>query len=235
MPKNNRRRGGRNRNVGDRSIRQLITSHPAAARGDVVVDSEDLSAGPMDFRLVQNPPRNFLRQIHWVQSQTRSSVTFNATGLVVEANQSFSLSSNVTDFTSFVAVFDQYCIHSAVVRIVPNFGALSTTVSTARIHTALDFDNVNNVTTENAIQQFSTCITVEATPGKAVERVVKPCMAPAVWAGGAFSGYAVARMWLNSSTATVPHYGVRILTAGASASLLCDIFVTVIVGFRNNI
>jgi len=237
MPKSKKSKKGnpQGRNgSGSSALSQLVATHPAAARGDVIRTAMDEMEGPMDFRLVQNPPRNFLRAIHWIQSTVLSSVTTSNIGAVVEANQAFSLQGNVSDYANYAAVFDQYCIHSAVVRIIVN-GTLSGSITPGRLHTALDFDNVSNLGSETTIQQYSTCISCEINTAKAVERVVKPCMAPAVWAGGAFSGYAVARSWLNASSTNVPHYGIRVLTAGGGNTTKCDIYVTVIVGFRNNI
>jgi len=235
MPKGKRSKGQGKQSSGSRELADLVQNHPSAARADVVTVRDDLKSGPMDFRLVQNPPRNFLRMVHWIQSTLRNTFTTSSIGAVVEANQAFSLQGNVGDYASYAQVFDQYCVHSAVVRVAMQFSSNSLTGTQGRLHTALDFDNVSNLASETAIQEFGTCQSMELTGGKAVERVIKPTMAPAVWAGGAFSGYGVARMWLNCSTPNVPHYGIRVLTANSNAPYSVDVFVTVIVGFRNNV
>jgi len=236
MPKGKKKKGkGGGKSGGDRMVlKQLVTSHPGAAKADVNDVPEDYTSAPQNFNLVQHPPKNMRKQIHWIEGTSRTQFSTSAIGAVVENNLVLTFSA-IPDSASYVAVFDQYCMYAAVMRLMLQTPVMVSTTVPGRLHTALDFDNVNNIGSENAIQQFSTCNTTELVGGKAVERVIKPTLAPAIWAGGAFSGYGVSRMWLNSSAPGIPHYGFRVLHAGGNVALTIDVIITYIVGLRNNI
>jgi len=233
-PQRQPRARGNRRGRGGQPLPQLVASHHSAARGDVVTVPEDNTLSPASWLLTQNPPRNFMKAIHWIQATFKDTVLTSAIGAVVEKNQSFTFS-QVPDYLSYTAVFDQYCIHSACVRIMLQAQAIGTAITVGRLITAIDFDNVGNLASETALEAYASASVVEGVPGKSVERVVKPTVAPALWAGGAFSGYGIARQWVNSSNPGVPHYGVRVMTAAASSALAYDIIVTVVIGLRNNI
>lgn len=229
--KRNQKRKGNS----DQTLSILSASHPGAGRGDLVTVSSDLRSSVRNWNLTQNPPKNFLTMIHWVQSTIKTAFNTNNTGAVVELNQNFSLATNINNYTSYAAVFDQYCIHSASVRVMSSLAGASASLIFGRLITAIDYDNTTPLTSEAVLLQYGTANSTEIIPGKSYQRVVKPACAPAVFSAGAFSGYGVSRAWLNSTTAAVPHYGVRLMVVGSANTSTLDVEVTVIAGFRNNL
>jgi len=182
------------------------------------------------------PPKNFLDQIHWVQSSSRYSVSVAGSGAVTESNQSFSLYNNVNDYASYTSVFDQFCIwaaHVAVVCPVVVAAPNSSSANLGRVLTAIDYDNVTNLGSENSLLEFNSVSVSSILPGRSHERVVKPAVDISLYS----SSYGVGRVWVDSASYTTPHYGIRVMTVGANTSYTngLDIIVTLIVGFRNNV
>jgi hypothetical protein len=225
------RKGRKGGSVGS----QMLSSHHLTAKGDVVTVPEDFKRKQVSWSIGgARPPRNFLTQIHWIQSTVKTVISVAGNGAVVELNQSFSLSNNVNDYTSYSNVFDQYCMFCASVRVAFTSSTAALTGNLGRLYTAIDYDNVSNISTENAIMEFGSAEVTEIGESKSVERYVEP----ACYILAAASSQALGRSWFNVSTPGSPHYGVRIMTAGntsTSSGLACDVLITVIVGFRNNI
>lgn len=220
--------------------RQIIESHHAAARGDVLFDSGDLVVKRAVWTLTQSPPRNFLTLPHWLQSTFDTTLTLSTSGAVVENAQGFTLA-QFPDVAAIAALYDQYCIYAVSSRAVIE-PSLSTGVANAAygiIATALDFDSSGNVTSLGAIERFSTVIISELIPGKSYERFVKPCVASVM--GGSNSvtpvGLGTCRSWLNNALTSTPHFGIRHLTVNntSATSVVVRLFFTAVIGVRNNI
>jgi hypothetical protein len=236
MPK----RGKKGKSKGDVNVdREFVSAHHAAARGDYLFDSDDLGRRPRSMLLTQRPPRHLQDQIHWIEETFLTNLTLSVSGAVVENNIAVALT-NLPGSSGIAALFDQYCIYSFMTRYCLE-PSLATVVpgTYGRLHTAVDFDSVVSLGSEAYIQRFGSCMTSEIEQGKSYERFIKPTCA--VLTGGSNSssstGVGMTRMWINNTFTTVPHFGIRYLTAGnASASAQNGtIFVTVIVGLRNNI
>jgi len=213
----------------------IARSHVATSSANRVSVPADFTQRPIRMNITQSPPKNLLNQIHWIQQ----SVTLRNGGVVsggnVEDNWSFKLN-DLNQYAAITAMFDQFCIYSVVFNVVisPSSGAVSNNLG--RVTTAVDYDNVSNLGSEVALQQYASAQTVEVTSGMAVQRYVKPCVTPDVYVV-AGTGYAVARCWLDnaSNSVLVPHYGVRVYfqITGASTPFDYDIIATYTIGCRN--
>jgi hypothetical protein len=233
----NKRQGkGRNTNVDS----LIVTSHHAAARGDYLFDAADLSRTRLSWSLTQSPPKNFLTQPHWIQSTFETAVAVSAAGSVVESNQGFSLT-QFPDAASIAALFDQYCIYAVSSRatVDPSASSAVPGVDYGEIYSALDFDSSSALSTVVAIQRFGSCIQSQLVLGKSYERFVKPCVAVITGASNSTSntGLGMQRLWLNSVSNSVPHFGVRFLTATnqSGTSVTLRLVHTAVFGLRNNI
>jgi len=235
--KNNKNKGGANT-----VDSQFVNSLHASSSADVNFPRSDLMVRQPSWSLTQSPPRNFKTQIFWVEEAYQTSFALSAAGSVVEANQVFALN-QFPGASSMANLFDQFCIYSAMIRVIPEFtlANASSVVGTTygRIWTALDWDSVGPISTENAIQQYSTARAAEITGGKSYERFVKPTCALVTGSsnGTTATGIAMSRMWLNSSNTGTPHFGIRILTAGNNSTTapVMIVEVTCIIGLRNSI
>jgi hypothetical protein len=196
----------------------------------------DLTAKPRTWLLTERVPRNFMTMAYWCQ-QTSVAI------LSIAGNTSFSefnIAPTLNTFTSaadLTGIFDQYCIESvsisATVKYLnPGF------IAYGLLLTALDFDNVTNLGAATAIEQYSNCLVTELASGQSIQRALRPCVAPAIYTttSVAFSGYGVARMWVDAADPNVPHYGYRSAYSnptGTNNPFEIQYTITAILGFRN--
>jgi len=241
MPRS--QRGKKTRGGGSTSSDSaLVASHHGAARGDYLFDSADLGRRPQSMTVNQHPPRKIQDRITWMNTSYVTSLTLPAAGSLLETNQVFSLGL-IPLSSSWQALFDQYCVYSAMVRFTLEQTSTLTTslyqgVTFGRITTAIDFDSGTAVGSESALLGFSSAIASELIPGKSYERFVKPCVTIATTQGSstAVSGNSVSRTWMDSAFPSVPHYGIRCICQGSinPAAQTLNIQTTVVMGFRNN-
>jgi hypothetical protein len=167
----------------------------------------------------------FQKTITLLNAQSISSST------VTEINQAYHLD-QIPEYTSLVALFDAFCLHTVILRINIDTQPASTGASYGRLTTAIDYDNAANLGSEAAIQEFSSSQTVDASGSLSHERVVHPCVDPYLY--GAY--YSSQRMWVDSASYGVLHYGIRSFWAQNSFSALtADYIVTFIIGCRNSV
>jgi len=229
------KKGKRSKGGSNSTAEMMLSSHHLTARGMTTIVASDKNRKMPRWEIGSiRPPRNFLSAVHWVQATFTTTMPLSGVGSITEGNQSFTLNQNVPDYATYVGVYDQYCMFSAVVRVAANFATELNTGTIGRIYTAIDYDNTSNLGSVNAIQAFGSCEVNELIHGQSVERYVEPA-GVSLLAG---SSLGLTRSWVNSSTPGAPHYGVRVmatLNGSLITTLTVDIAVTVIVGFRNNI
>jgi hypothetical protein len=236
--KRGKKGGSKNSSSVDSSF---VNSLHAASSADISFPRSDLQIRQPNWQLTQSPPRNFKTHIFWVEESYQSSFALSAAGSVVEQNQAFAIN-QFPGASSMANLFDQFCIYSVMVRVIPEFTVSTVAapgVTYGRIWTALDFDSNGPISSESAIEQYATVKVCEITPGKSYERFVKPTCSLVTGAsnGTSNTGIAMTRMWLNSSNTGTPHFGVRILTAGnqSTTAPVMIVEVTAIFGLRNTI
>jgi len=236
MPKNNKQRSSK-RNSSDR---QFVASHHAAASGDVLFPPEDITRVPISNVIRQKPPKNLQSKITWIETSYFTSLTIPAAGGgILETNQVFNLAS-IALVSSWQALFDQYCIYSALVRFT--LGVTESTgnpvQSKGSIVTAIDFDSGTAVGSASALLGFNSAISSDLVPGKSYERFCKPCVTIAASSGSssATTGNLVGRSWVDSAFNAVPHFGIRCICSGnlSTNSEVLVINTTLVIGFRNN-
>jgi hypothetical protein len=219
----------------------IVASHHSAARGDVLLVREDLQRKMPSWQLVQSPPKNFTRMIHWVSEETDASASLGISGSFTEVTLAFALS-NLPGANAIASLFDQFCIYAAHVRVSPEFSATGTVTAnpggTGQIITALDYDSTQTLGSWAAYQRMGTADEAELVIGKSYERYVKPVCSLVTGASNNTSntGVAMARQWCNTSFPSIPHFGVRVAAQGntTGTGLALKQQVTVIVGLRNN-
>jgi len=163
-------------------------------------------------------------------------------GTLVFGSAAFSLQ-DLDQATSFTAVFDQYRIDRVVMQVktqnnVLNFNTASLANSSPpQTFWVVDRDDSSVLTTLAQARQYDNV--QEATAMDNVEIDLQPSVTPAVYAAGAFSGYAIVRtgMWLDCNNVSIPHYGVKWaiteLAALATDTYYWNVFFYYYVSFRN--
>jgi hypothetical protein len=196
----------------------------------------DLTAKPKNWLLTERVPRNFLSMPFWTQQSTLVTQFVTANNNYFEFNISFLLSL-FTSVTALTTVFDQYCFESVTVSVTPKNNALGFEVYGFMI-TAIDYDSVAPLGLASSLEQYSTALVTELISGQSIQRALHPTVAPAIYnsVGSGFSGYGVARMWVDAANVNVPHYGFRSAysnPAGINNPIELDYTIVAIMGFRN--
>jgi hypothetical protein len=229
--KSSRLPGGRVEAV-DRAIAQSAT---VVGRGMVQTPRQDFGRNPPSWLLTQHPPPQIRNQLVWVQGKFQE--TFGISNSVpTEHNRAFTVG-DITNLVGLTNYFDQYCIYSVTVNVTPDFeGAGSTLYTFGSVITAIDYDNVSNVGSINGIEAYASAVTTELLTGQSVQRYLKPCIAPALFtSSAAFSGYGVQRLWVDSSSNSIPHYGFRsYFVSNTVAGLSMTLDYNYVIGLRNN-
>jgi hypothetical protein len=215
-------------NVGKLHFVNSNTSSGSAIRVRV---ADDLTRRPLAAAIDHmHMPRDMQTQIHWFQTTYLNS-TGLANNALTEYNQTFQLNSTAI-YGGIAALFDQYAIFAAYVRVIVNSTAPVATQVPALV-TAIDYDNTNAIGTLATLQGYSTSTVTGIS--EVQERYIEPCNSPALFSGSAFTHYGQARMWVDTANVSTPHYGIRTMVSalgsGVTGSLQLEI--TLVICARN--
>lgn len=235
MPRKGRKNGGRRngpRVTGSPNDILMVASTRSTGAAEVSFPKEDMVRKQGSWLLTQTPPRSIANQIYWIKGNVEGSATVSAS-VPTEVNKAFTLS-DLTDLAGLTAFFDQYCLYSVIVNV--NFNYTGTTPSgLGTMATAIDFDNVANLGTISAIEAFESCLITKVTASQSVQRLIHPCVAPALYGGSTFSAFGLQRSWVDSASPGTPHYGFRsFFISNVGTTLTATYDFTYVVGFRNN-
>jgi hypothetical protein len=227
--------GGRFNSSQSRVDQHLAQSAEVVGRGMVEVPRQDFDRRAPSWQLTQSPPMQIRNQLIWVQGKRQVTVAIS-NSVPTEPNFSFQFG-DLTDLVGLSQFFDQYCIYSVTTNITPDFeGAGSTLYSFGSVVTAIDYDNVTALGAQALILAFSSAVICELNTGQSLQRYVKPTVSSALFSSGAFSGYGVQRMWVDSTQTNVPHYALRSFYTGNTVSGLSVTYdFNYVIGLRNNI
>jgi hypothetical protein len=124
---------------------------------------------------------------------------------------------------TFAGLFDQYRIDLVEMILTPSnsvvdlHSAASPNQVNPQVYVVADFDDATALASIAAAQQYDNCKEFNGTQGCHI--IIRPAISPAIWAGGAFSGYAVeGPQWLDCNSDTIPHYGLKFVVQGLNAT-----------------
>jgi len=147
--------------------------------------------------------------------------------------------SDLTDYTSWISVFDQYRIDEiqAIIRPLSTSVGLQipTTNKPPLIFTVVDYDDSTVPTTIAELKQYTNCaISLYET----VVVNIKPHMAIAAYSGSVFTSFAnMQGQWIDAASASVPHYGIKMGIEGGDSGQVnlqvVDITMRYKVSFKN--
>lgn len=142
----------------------------------------------------------------FIQSVAAITITSSNVANVFNAF-SFSLS-QLDQVSSLIAVFDQYRIRMVEVEFLPGVNDNNTTATnTGLFTTVIDYDDSSSLTSFNQALDYSNALT--GTGYEAQRRVFQPHAALAAYSG-TFTSYGnVQSPWIDCSSTTVAHYGVK--------------------------
>jgi len=179
---------------------------------------------------------------------TKTGTTGDAVVATVTTALQFALAFSIADlpqFASFSALFDQYRFDRVRLRFlfrgtagVTNQTSASPNALLPLMYVVVDFDDANVLADKNAAREYDNCQIVR--PGESLELDIVPSFAPATYAGGAFTGYAVIpspSMWLDIASSGVLNYGIKgiidPLTTASTENIIWDVEAQYCVSFMN--
>jgi hypothetical protein len=201
-----------------------ISGFQPTNRGDLSVRPPQLTNVP------RGVPRNVASLWAWDTVKFDTSITLSTTA-VTETNFSFNLTQHPQQ-TSWTALFDQWTIPQVSVAFMSGLPPGSTGGPSV-LHTALDFDNITNISTVAAIEDFSTCNSVAMQPQTRFVRSVRPSCRTYNSAGTV--ALVVGPSWVDSAVPSTTFFGIRSIagTSGNVYAIQCT--VTIWFCFRNQI
>jgi len=190
------------------------------------VNSADLKLRPPSNRAPSRVPRNIESSIFYDIVKTRGGFTGSGSAAVFY-NRSINLQSH-PQFSSLIALFDQWCVP----QFSMTYSSLEAPGSGSAppvLHTAIDFDNLNDITIDQ-IDQFDNANVDVLSVGKVKTRTVRP----AVEAGLYGPGNSVTRPWVDCATPIVQWRGIRAgIEAGSTDAIQFE--ATIWFAFRGRI
>ncbi len=151
--------------------------------------------------------------------------------------------SDLTQSTTLAALFDQYRIEKVKVHFksrnnaVSVFNTASPNGGVPTGYLVVDRDDGTALTSMSDPLQYDNVVSFNGEEDSTVELV--PSITPAVYSGGAFSGYTTAPStshWIDIANTSIPAYGIKgavgPLSASVTSSWVWDITAEYIVSFR---
>jgi len=158
-----------------------------------------------------------------------SAVTTSVIGTPTFFSQAFQLA-DLDQYTSFISVFDQYKFNSVEVWIEPQNTNANITNS-GRYVSVVDYDDAAALTTMLQAQDYANAL-VSSGQSNQYRRFV-PHVAVAEYTGS-FTGFGnVVADWIDSSSSTVKHYGLKVAFEPTSSAVTYDLTFRYHVSFRS--
>jgi len=161
-----------------------------------------------------------------VQSQNAGTIVTTSTTVPTFGVLYFTIG-GLDQVSTFGALFDQYKINQVEVWVLP----LVTTTVNASYATVLDFDDGNNLTTYAQALDYTNVQETMISQGQ--RRKFIPHVAVATY-NGSFAGYANEKSpWLDMSSTSIQHYGLKIAAQQSSAAITINVTYRLHCSFRN--
>jgi len=170
------------------------------------------------------------RTLQWgIPSNTTTNLQYGARAFFL---------SDLPVSSDFVNLFDQYRIVSVDMHMCPRVSAnLPTSGNSYSVfHYALDYTDVTAPTSNEELYQMSSCKRVNCNGSKDFHIKLKPQAAETYWSGLTASGYGAAKegAWINTSSPSVQHYGVK-YAWNCNYATQIDVYITFQLEFKQPI
>lgn len=240
MPQSNRsRRSKRNqhytiKNGRGNALSQLTENADHKMLGDnTILSLQDRFDSSQNQLVPSSIPKSIARQCYWYKGSYTLTQLVSSPSVPVAQSYTFNVA-GLNDASSLSAVFDQYAIVAATVRIMPqdNF-ATSATNRPGTLISVIDHDDASGLVSLAQAQEYATKLETAGTIGHT--RVLMPRVAAALYGGSAFTSYGNTRMYIDAASLSVPHYGVKAFASqSAGQAFVYDVVVELVVHWRDS-
>lgn len=163
------------------------------------------------------------------QTQQYGTVLNTNTSIPSFFSKSFALS-DLSQQTTLTAAFDQYRIDWIKIKVVPQTLTIGS-YGLANWYSVLDYDDANTASLVSQLLQYQNCITTSTTT--AHFRHLTPHIAVAAYSGAFTSFKNEVADWIDSSSPSVQHYGLKIGVDAVGTNFGFAMYATFQVSFRN--
>jgi hypothetical protein len=179
-------------------------------------------------------PDNSVHKV--IQSGQNAAVLTSSNVAEVEYDRNYT-TGDISQFTSFSAIFDQYMISEIEAWLVPRNptgSSGSATINRGLLYSVVDYDDSSALSTNAAFQQYENCVMGPSVNGH--YRRFKPHVATGAYAG-TFTGFAnTSDQWIDCGSTTVQHYGTKWLVSASDVAgdeVVYDHLYRIHISFRN--
>jgi hypothetical protein len=160
--------------------------------------------------------------------QTLSAIT-SSTSVNVQTPFVVALSS-FSDNSDLASVYDQYMIQEVEFTFFPVVNVTSPGASNGLFTTVVDYDDAANPAGAGQYLTYENAVT---TRGTAIhKRTFVPRVAIGAYTGSAFSGFSNQKVWIDSASTGVLHYGLKTLWTPTSSGTTMDLHVRAKIAWR---
>jgi hypothetical protein len=207
-------------------LAQSSPSHPLATRR---IKGKQSSRNPATRWKIPTPLswKRINRQVVQDLVSYRSTITTGSGG-ITETNFNWNLNSNPLG-SSWQVLFDSWMITKAKIQLTSTQGPGST-ASIPIVHTAIDYDSINNIGTLQFIDEFENLVVKPIGPGRQFTRTITPATSPDI---GGQSGGGTGASWVDTAFPSINFYGYRTMFETASSGSTISVEVTLWYAFRN--
>jgi len=145
--------------------------------------------------------------------------------------------SQITQYLSLSAVFDQYRINSAETWLIPRNPTYNESNTTNRglLYSVVDYDDSASLANVGAAEAYSNCVVSPSTMGH--YRHYVPHIAVAAYGAGVFTSFANSKpLWIDAASGGVLHYGTKYIVSPCDIvgdEVTYDLITRLDVSFRN--
>jgi hypothetical protein len=165
-----------------------------------------------------------------VQSYSALSPFMTSTTALSFLAYQFSLAA-IDQAATLVNLFDQYRITAVEFWLMPRQTEAASNSNGGLLSTVIDLDDGTSLTSLGQAGDYASCVTTESTVGH--YRHFVPHVAIAAYSG-AFTSFAnKASPWIDSSSSSVIHYGVKAVASVTTAVVVYDINSRLHLEFRS--
>lgn len=151
-----------------------------------------------------------------------TTVTYNVVDDATSVRQGWTfLLSNVSQYTEFTTLFDQYKINCIVLKATWHQSAESPGVSvnypTPIMHYVVDYTDATAPLTVAELAQYQNYKQINLSRAGSWSVKIYPRVQKMVYTSAVATGYAPGKSWINTTDYGVPHYGFKFLVDGTAA------------------
>jgi hypothetical protein len=205
----------------------LVDRSVALSDGSIVSLQDSFESKEVSNRAPTSIPRNFERKNLWLKSTATFQVNVGTSGPTNGALY-FTLSS-INNYAQYAAIFDQYCISAAVVRLQTQYSVTPASTQFGTYVTCIDHDDASTITQAVALE-YSTAVECDATQNQT--RLIYPRFAVGAYSSS-LNSYANTTGYIDCASTAVQHYGLKYSFNGASTNYAVSFYVDYFVHFRD--